>query len=200
MMNVAVNLRERFERLAPREQKLIGIMGGIFGVVFLVAIPIYLAATTAAQKRENDSMREAMASIAASRSELERIEAQRLRIEVRYARPAPPLAGFLEQTAQVNNITIPESQDRPPVPHNNKRYEERSTKIELQKVGMKNLSMFLEALENSGFPVRVSALSIRKRATENDSWDVSIQVSAFDRKTPEKTKPAASAEVEGDVP
>jgi hypothetical protein len=65
---------------------------------------------------------------------------------------------------------------------------------------MKNLSTFLETVENAGFPLRVSALSIRKRAIENDSWDVSVQISAFDRKAQEKPKPAASAEVEGDLP
>jgi hypothetical protein len=119
---------------------------------------------------------------------------------LRYAHAAPPLAGFLEQAAAANKIEIPESQDRPVVPHSSKRYEERSTKIELQKVGMKNLSLFLEMVENAGFPLRISALSIRKRAAENDSWDVSVQISAFDRKAPEKPKPAASAEVEGDQP
>ncbi len=110
----------------------------------------------------------------------------------RYARPAPPLAGFLEQLASVHSIEIPESQDRPPVPHGSKRYEERSTKIELQKVGMKNLSLFLEGIETSGFPIRVSGLNIRKRATEPDSWDVSLVVSAFDRKEQEKAKPEPS--------
>lgn len=199
-MNVVVTLRERYDRMAPREQKLLTIFGGILGVVFLVAAPIALAATTAARKAENNSMREAMSAIAAARSELERFDAVRSKIEVRYARPAPPLAGFLEQAAAANKLQIPESQDRPVVPHGNKRYEERSTKIELQKVGMKNLSTFLETVENSGFPLRVSALSIRKRALEPDSWDVSLQISAFDRKAQEKPKPAASAEAEGDVP
>lgn len=199
-MNVAVTLRERFDRMAPREQKLLTVFGGIMGAMLLVAAPIALAATTAARKAENNGMREAMTAIVAARAELERIEAQRLKVEVRYARPAPPLAGFLEQAAQSNKIEIPESQDRPVVPHANKRFEERSTKIELQKVGMKNLTLFLETVENSGFPLRVSGLSIRKRATENDSWDVSLQISAFDRKAQEKAKPAASAEAEGDAP
>jgi len=199
-VNVAVTLRERYDRMAPREQKLLTIFGGILGVVFLVAAPIALAATTAARKAENNSMREAMSAIAAARSDLERIEAARVKIEARYAQPAPPLAGFLEQLAAMNKIQIPESQDRPVIPHGNKRYEERSTKIELQKVGMKNLSLFLEAVENAGYPLRVSALAIRKRAVEPDSWDVSVQISAFDRKAPEKPKPAASAEVEGDLP
>jgi hypothetical protein len=59
---------------------------------------------------------------------------------------------------------------------------------------MKNLSLLLEGIETSGFPVRVSGIDLRKRATEQDSWDVSLVVSAYDRKELEKTKAAPSAE------
>ena len=76
-----------------------------------------------------------------------------------------------------------------------KKFEERSTKIVLQKVGMKNFSMFLEGVENAGYPVRVSSLDLRKRATEPDSYDISLTVSAYDRKEPEK-KPAEAASAE----
>ena len=65
---------------------------------------------------------------------------------------------------------------------------------------MKNLSLFLEGIETSGFPVRVSGIDLRKRATEQDSWDVSLVVSAYDRKEPEKTKAAPSAESTAEVP
>jgi general secretion pathway protein M len=197
------NLRERFDRLGPREQKLLLALASIFAVMIVLLIPIVLAATAASKKRDNEAMREAMSQIAAARPQLEVQDAARQRILARYARPAPPLAGFLEQSATVHSIEIPESQDRPVVPHASKRYEERSTKIELQKVGMKNLSLFFEAIVNSGYPVRISALSIRKRAAETDSWDASVTVSAFDRKEAPKTKPSASgeaAEAKGVVP
>ncbi|HVU03123.1 MAG TPA: type II secretion system protein GspM [Polyangiaceae bacterium] len=180
-MNVTLNLRERFERMEPREQKLVGIMGAILVVMLVLLVPVVLAATTASRKHENEAIRDVMSAIAAARPDLEKADAQKARIVARYGRPAPPLAGFLEQAASAHGIEIPESQDRPPVPHSNKRYEERQTKIELQKVGMRNLSLFFEAIENSGYPVRVSGISLRKRP-EQDSWDVTVQISAFDRK------------------
>lgn len=189
-----LNFRERLERLEPREQKLLAILGTIFAVMIFLLIPIVLAATASSRKKENDAMREAMSQISAAHAQLEVQDAARQKITARYARVAPPLAGFLEQTAQAHSLEIPESQDRPPVPHASKRYEERSTKIELQKVGMKNLSQFFESLENSGFPVRVSALSIRKRAPDPDSWDATVTVSAFDRKEAPAAKAAPSGE------
>jgi general secretion pathway protein M len=195
-----MTLRERIERLEPREQKLLFGMAGILGLMIVLIVPITLAATTSSKRKDNDAIREVMAAIEEARPKLEVADAQRHQVLARYARPTPPLAGFLEQLATAHSIEIPESQDRPPVPHANKRYEERSTKIELQKVGLKNLALFLEAIELSGYPVRVSGINIRKRASEPDSWDVSLSISAFDRKEPEKVpKPAGSNEpAEGD--
>ena len=193
-MTFSVNVRERFDRLEQREQRLLLALVGIFGLMVFLIIPIVLAATTSSRNKENGAIREVMQSIEDARPTIDLRDAQRQKVLSRYGRPTPPLAGFLEQLASTHSIEIPESQDRPIVPHGGKRYEERSTKIELQKVGMKNLSLFLESIETSTFPVRVSGLDIRKRATEPDSWDVSLVVSAYDRKEPEKTKPAPSAE------
>ncbi len=190
----AAALRERFDRLEAREQRLLLALVGIFAVLVFLFIPIALFATATSRSRENDAIREVSQAILDARPQLELRDAQRQKIMGRYGRPAPALAGFLEQLATVHGIEIPESQDRPLVPHGGKRYDERSTKIELQKVGMKNLSLFLEGIETSGFPVRVSGIDIRKRATEPDSWDVSLIVSAYDRKEVDKTKPASSAE------
>jgi general secretion pathway protein M len=187
-------LRERFDRLESREQKLLLGLVALFGFMMVIAIPIALFATAASRSRENAAIREVAQAITDARVQLAEHETQRQKVLARYGRPAPPLAGFLESLATSHTIEIPESQDRPIVPHGGKRYEERSTKIELQKVGMKNLAQFLEGIETSGLPVRVSGIDIRKRAAENDSWDISLIVSAYDRKEPEKTKPAASAE------
>jgi hypothetical protein len=76
------------------------------------------------------------------------------------------------------------------VPHG-KRFEERTTKITLRKVGLMKLVNFLEKIEQAGHPVRISQFDIRKRGSEADSYDVDLIVSAFDRKAEPKTaKPA----------
>ena len=180
--------RERFDRLEAREQRLLMILFGVFGAIIVLAVPVLLSATTSSRKGENESIREALAALADARPKLEAQDADRQKVLAHYAKPAPPLAGFLEQHATAHQIEIPESQDQSLVKHG-KKFEERSTKIVLQTVGMKNFAQFLEAVENAGFPVRVSALDLRKRATEPDSYDISLTVSAYDRKEPEK-KPA----------
>jgi general secretion pathway protein M len=198
-----MSLSERLSRLEPRERRLLGIMGGLFGFMVFLAIPIGIAATVHGQASENDALREAITSIEDAREQVEKAQATRDAVTRRYATPAPTLASFLARVASEAQIDIPESQDRQAVPHG-KRYSERATKITLRKVGMLKLVRLMEKIETSGHPVSISSLDIRKRASEPDSFDVDMVVSAFDRKAPEPkkadTKPTGSASQAGKEP
>ncbi len=191
-----MSLAERLSRLEPRERRLLGIMGGVFGVMAFLAVPIAIAAAVHGQAHQNDALREAITSIEDSREKVEKAQAARDTVTARYAQPAPPLAAFLAKVAGEVAVEIPESQDRQAVPHG-KRYSERATKITLRKVGMLKLIRLMERIETSGHPVTLSSLNIRKRGSEPDSFDVDMVVSAFDRKAPEPKKadgkPATSA-------
>jgi len=197
-----MRLSERLSRLEPRERRLLGILGAVFGAMAFLAVPIGIAASVHSRSSENEALREAITGIDDARERVAKAQAAREAVTARYASPAPPLASFLAQIAREVQIEIPESQDRQAVPHG-KRYTERSTKIMLRKAGMLKLIKLMERIETSGHPLTLSALNIRKRGTEPDSFDVDMVVSAFDRKAPEpkKTdaKPADSAD-EGKEP
>jgi general secretion pathway protein M len=191
-----MSLRDRIERLEPRERQLLAILSGVLAVFLLLLVPLGVAALLGSKRSDVQELRDAIDQIQASRDEIAKRERERAQVIERYSKPAPPLAGMLEKLATESKLEIPESQDRAPVPHG-KRYEERSTKIVLRKVGMLNLAKFLERIEQSVIPSR-SRLNIRKRGTEPDSYDVDMVVSAFDRKAePKKGKPA---EGEGATP
>lgn len=196
-----MSLSERLARLEPRERRLLGILGGVFGVMAFLAIPIGIAATVHGQASENESLHEAIDSIDEARMSVAKAQAARDAVTARYASAAPPLASFLSRIASEVQVEIPESQDRQAVPHG-KRYSERSTKIVLRKVGMLKLIQLMEKIETSGHPMLMSSLNIRKRLVEPDSYDVDMVVSAFDRKAPEpkktEAKPADSATGEGE--
>lgn len=192
-----MTIAERLARLEPRERRLLGILGGVFGAIAFLAVPIGIAASVHSQSSENDGLREAISSIDDARERVAKAQAARDAITARYANVAPPLSAFIAKLASEVQVDIPESQDRQAVPHG-KRFMERATKITLRKVGMLKLAKLMEKVETSGHPVTVSMLNIRKRASEPDSFDVDLVVSAFDRKAPEpkkaEAKPEGSAE------
>jgi general secretion pathway protein M len=198
-----MSIAERLSRLEPRERRLLAIFGGIFGSMAFLAVPIAIAASVHGQASDNDALRDAISSIEDAREKVAKAQAAREAVAARYASPAPPLAAFLSKIASEVQVDIPESQDRQAVPHG-KRYSERSTKIVLRKVGMLKLIHLMERIETSGHPVTLSALNIRKRAVEPDSYDVDMVVSAYDRKAPEpkkgEPKPEDSAQAGGKEP
>ncbi|MBK7580928.1 MAG: hypothetical protein IPI67_12045 [Myxococcales bacterium] len=180
-------LADRLQQLEPRERQLLGILVTVFAGLFLLAVPAGVAALLSSKRAGNEALREAVESIQAGRAQVAQRDKERRDVVQHYANVTPPLASFLEKVATQSQIEIPESQDRAVVPHG-KRFEERSTKIVLRKVGMLSLVKFMEKIGQSGHPVSMSRVNIRKRGTEPDSYDVEMIVSAFDRKVEEKKK------------
>jgi general secretion pathway protein M len=177
-----MNLRERFEGLEERERRLLGILVLVFVGLAVVLLPLGVAAFLGSKQGAIEELRSAVEEIQSSRDLLHKRAEERGRIQTRYANPAPPLAGLLDTFAKETALEIPESQDRAVIPRG-KRFEEKSTKIVLRRVGMLNLVKFMEKVEQSGHPVSISTLNVRKRGTEVDSYDVEMIVSAFERRT-----------------
>jgi general secretion pathway protein M len=175
-----VSLAERIDRLDARERQLLGVLFAVFVGIVVLMVPLGVTALVSSRSSENEELKQAVVAIQENRELVRKHNEEREIVLARYAQAAPPLAGFLDKLAKDSGIEIPESQDRAPVPHG-KKFEERSTKIMLRKVGMLNLVKFMERIEQSGHPVTISRLNIRKRGTEQDAYDVEMFVSAYVR-------------------
>lgn len=185
-----MSLRERIQRLEERERRLLVVFALVASAVVLLLVPLGVTAVVHTQRSENEALRDAITQITENQEVIERGRAVRQLLDQRYARPAPPLSSFLAGLASETDVEIPETQDRAPIPHG-KRYEEKSSKISLRRVGMLKIARFMERIEQSGYPVSITQLTIRKRGVEPDSFDVDMVVSAFERKA---EKPAAKPE------
>jgi general secretion pathway protein M len=186
-----MTLRERFDKLEPRERRLLTILGSILGVALLLALPIYVLASVSSKRAENEELRSLVDSIYEARATIGERKAKHDALLARYSKPAPALAGFIEEASRANNIGAAESQDRPEAPHG-KRYTERMTVVKMHKVGMLALAKMLEKIEQSGYAVVISKLNIKPRGGEADSYEVELGVSAYDRK-PDAPAAASSA-------
>lgn len=191
-----MSLKERFDQLAERERKLLTIFGGVVGVMLILVIPFFVSSSVSSQRELNDSYKEAIQSILDERPLLVQRQEEAARIDARYAKRAPALAGFLASMASKTGVEIPETQDRATIPHG-KTFKERQTRIKLSKVSMLPLSNFLEAIAQSGHPVTISRMDLQKRGSKDDEFDVELDISAFDREEVKKpVKPAADSEGE----
>ncbi|WP_437755911.1 hypothetical protein [Sorangium sp. So ce1389] len=188
-----MTLRERLDKLEPRERRLLTILFGFLAVCVLLLAPIGLASVASSKRAENQEVRDLLQSIYEASGKVSERKAQKDALVARYARPAPPLAGFIEDAAKQQGLAAAESQDRPDVPHG-KKYNERVTVVKMHRIGMLGLAKMLERVESSGHPVAVTRLNIKPRAGEPDSYEVELGVSAFDRKgDPQPASPAPAA-------
>jgi general secretion pathway protein M len=198
-----------FERfgLNAREQRLAQILAVVAAAMLLLGLPIGLESYVAAQRDTNASLRDALDDVQTSRAKMRATQAKRDAIAMRYNRKAPDqLAGYLEQMARKQKLEVTDSVDRPPLPAG-KRFMERNTTIHLKKGGLLAISKFTESLEQSGTPLAITRLNLRKRTGEQDAYDVELGVSAYDRvvdKTAGDSKdggaPAASVRGRGRTP
>jgi general secretion pathway protein M len=182
-----VTFAERLDKLEPRERRLLGILGGLVVALLVLSIPMYAWSAVHDARDANDQVRDLVGDIYKARMSVGELRAKQEALLARYSKPAPTLAGFIEDAAKANGITVADSQDKPEVPHG-KRYTERITVVKLHKVGMLNLIKMLEKIEQSGHPVAISRLNIRPRSGEPDSYEVELGVSAYDRKADPKDK------------
>ena len=183
--------------LGPRERRL---LNAFFIVLVGIALPVVFFVTQRAvllKRGENEQIREVIEEMVESQPALIKADTQRKAIVARYSRAAPPLGAFLDNQARQNGIEIPENQERPVLPHG-KRFDERSTRLQMRKVDLGSFARFMEGVERSQYPIIFSRLDIRKRLSESDSYDVEIIASAYDRKDAPKVEgnaPGASSSV-----
>ncbi|MFC1642937.1 hypothetical protein ACFL5O_09695 [Myxococcota bacterium] len=182
-----MNLQQHIDQLQPRERQLLAILVGLFAAFLLLLVPVGLHTMLASKRSHNKTLQDTIAAIQAGREKARTREEDRNAILQRYAKSAPPLAELLEKLANQNKVEIPETRPQATIPHGSD-YEEKPTKITLRRVGMYALAKFMEGLAQSGYPVTLSRLNIRKRGVEPDSFDVEMVVSAFDRKVKEKAQ------------
>jgi general secretion pathway protein M len=175
-----------------RERRLLAFIGFVAGLVFLLAVPFVLEAIVHANQSDNDELRQALSDVQEARGRVHERQVKKDAIAQRYARKAPALAGYLEQAARQQKLEVTDSTPLPDVPHG-KRYVEHGTAIHLKKTGMLAFARFLESIEQSSYPVAVTRLNIRKRSGENDSYDIEIGVSSYDRTELPSPPPAGSA-------
>jgi general secretion pathway protein M len=185
MQNLFAKLFERFG-FATKEQRTFTYVVGGSGALLLIVLPLALTVLGFVKRSANSELRETLQKVQVARNDIRARNAKKDSIVQRYAKKLPALAGHIEQAAKTHKLEVSDANDRQPITYG-KRYTERITVVHLKKCGLLPLTRMLESFEQSGSPVSISRLNIRKRAAEPNSYDVELGLSAFDR---EETKPA----------
>jgi type II secretion system (T2SS) protein M len=172
-------IRASISRMTARERAMLAaFLGSLCACAAAVLIVLIVDGFGTIQDR-NVQMRDALLAIASGRDAY--LERRQENTSQRAHLPAAPaLQGYLEKAATEAGFSIPESNERPPVPRG-KRHVERAVDIKLRDVNLEQLARFLHKIENGPYLVVTSQLSVRPRYGNRDRLDADVAISTFDR-------------------
>lgn len=191
-------LGAEWNRMAPREQSPLAALGGALGLAIVLVSGFLVFQTIAELEESNDASREALAAIARHRDEFLEAKSKMMAQEVRIGNERPQLGSDLEAAAKEAGFPIPETIDQPPQPAG-KKYLEHSVNFTLRRVGLVELSKFLNRVETGRRLIVINRLNIKRVYGEGDKLDVSGTATAFER-VKETKKKAATVAGKGGAP
>jgi type II secretory pathway component PulM len=183
----AAYLAGEWERLAPRERRLVALGGATLLGALVIFGTYWLFSSVSDLQDDNAAMRDALTDIAKHRDEYLDAKARGAAQEARIGNDPPQLTADIESAAHEENIQIAESSERPVTPAG-RRYVEHDVDIKVREVDLQSLTKFLRRLETGPRLIFFTRLSIKKRFSENDKLDVEATATAFERIHEDKTK------------
>ena len=185
-------LRERFEGLAPRERRLLMLLGATL-VVCVFGVGVF---------RVSDGLGAIADKIGDTRTALRMLEQSGGQFLAQRNQPgdgaaaigdeAPRLATYLESVANEVGIQIPETTERPIVAKG--KFHQRSVEVKLRNVTVQQLADFLRKVETKS-PIVVSERVYVRRSTfgSDDKLDaVELTIDTYERA--KKDKPDAKGD------
>lgn len=189
----AAYVSRSWNRLAPRERRLLSVAGGVVGLLVVAVLAFITMQSIDDMEAENTEAREALAAIAQHRDGYLDAKMRMQSQEMRIGNEPPQLAADLEAAAREVGIQIPETVAQPAVPAG-RRYLEHSVMVTLRQVDLLSLSKFLSRVETGARVIVVSRMSIKRHYSEGDKLNVSLTATAWERVTEAQRKAALSKE------
>lgn len=169
-----------WERMAPRERRLVGVLGAVVGGMVLVLGAWFYFGSLADLAEQNADMREALSEIARRRDAYLEGKAKVRAQEVRIGNDPPQIASDLEAAGREASVQIPEQNERPTQPAG-KQYVQHDVDVKLRQVGLLGLTKFVLKIETGPRFLQVTRLRITRRFSEGEKLDAELTVTGYER-------------------
>lgn len=187
------NMLASWERLAPRERRLVAAAGAVFATMLSLIVIYLIYDGLSALEERNESMRDALGAIEKNRDEF--MAARRLAAgqEMKISRVPLALVTLVENAAREVGISTDQTNEQPPQPHG-KKYLQKGIEVKFRQVELPQLVRFMRQIETGPNLVYVSRLFVKPRFNEHSKLDVELNITAFEHaaEQPKKGKAAGS--------
>ncbi len=171
-------LRERWERITPRERGLVILLGVTAIGILLSWVGVTISNGLDSIAKKNDRTRSALTSLAQYR--VSQAQARDTGPRVKIGTQPIELEEYLEKISNEVGIKIPGYSSRPEVAKG--QYMEKSTQIEVRGLSILELKDLLEKIESQSKLVVITELQIKRHFREHDKLDVELTVATYYQK------------------
>lgn len=177
MVTTTDRLREKWERITPRERRMVVLLGVAFIVTMLAWVGFQISDGLTAIEKRNKSIRAALVSLQQYRLTGSQRKSNQVQVEI----PDEPvkLETYLEGIAGEVGVSVPSYNARPPVTKNG--FVETSTRIDLRAVSVFQLKDFLERVETRSQVVVITSLHIKRQFREKELLDADMVVTTYSK-------------------
>ena len=180
-------LRSEWERLAPRERRLVTWLATAV-VVLGVTLGAWVTFSSIGDLEEgNGKIREALTEIAKHHDEYLEAKTRNAIQEQRIGNEPPQLVRDLEEAARGENVQIAESSERPAAPAG-RRYVQHDLDVRLREVDLQSLTKFMKRVETGPRLIMFTRVSLKHRYSETDKLDAELTATAFEKVKEDKKK------------
>jgi len=174
-------LRDKWERITPREQLLVGALGVSAVVIALLMVAFSIRDGLAAIEKKNEGTRDALGALDRWRASAADREPTGPKVAI--GKEAVDLTSYLDKIADDVGLTIPGYTRRPPAVKG--KYTELSTRISIRGVTVYELKDFLERVEGKNKLVVILSLQVKHnfRSRSGEKLDMDLVVATYKQTT-----------------
>jgi hypothetical protein len=194
-------LMDYWERMAPRERRLVTLLGIVVLVGLFVIIGVQIKRGLSSLEDQNAATLEALELLEKKQAQ----DAEPKTIEQMAAESigetSPPLGSYLEDISKSVEITVRQATARPPGPPKG-GFIEKAVDIELRGITLDQLARFLKQVETRSPGVVTQRMYVKPYIGDRVRLDADLTISVFERVKKEKAgaaedKPAGDGAKEG---
>jgi hypothetical protein len=168
--------------MSTRERRLAAAMG-VLAVGFAIFLVVFFVRSAISDlESESDELDDLLAQIAKQRDEYKARKLDQSREKTRGRSKPTPLRTLVDRIAEQVEVTVPDIKEHPDQRHG-ETWVEHAAELSIREVGLESLTKFMEEVEGNGrkFPIAITKLEVRKRKRTEDSFDVKMTISTYEK-------------------
>jgi len=178
-------LRDKWQSISPREQRMVLLLGVSFVLVMIIYVSLQIREGLSALEAKNAKSRKALQMLTSYKAQARAVTgddpAKLIKEE------AVKLESYIYKAGEKAKVTVPGVNTRGPSPKG--AFIAHAATVEIRELNITQVKDFLEAIETDNKIVMVSALQIRRNFRDKEKLDLNLEVVTWSK---------VAAEGEGD--